>query len=91
MLTATATTAVLFALLASPEPAGPPAIQLRAWLDDQPMEVPKEYAKPGRGGCHIDFGSVFVDDRMRLIPPMAGELRFVTRRQIKLHVPVLAR
>lgn len=91
MFAITATTAVLFALLASPEQAGPPATQQRAWLDDQPMEVPEAYAKPGRGGCRIDFGGVFVDNRMRLVPTEAGELRFVVRRRIKLHVPVLAR
>lgn len=91
MFAITATTAALLTFLASSEPDEPPAIQHRAWLDDQPMAVPEVYAIPGRGGCHIEFGGVFVDDQMRLVPTEAGELRFVIRRQIKLHVPVFAR
>jgi hypothetical protein len=83
--------AVLLALLVSPEPAGFVATQQLDWLDDQPMEVPAEYANPGRGGCHIAFGGAFVNDRMQLVPTVAGELRFAARRQIKLSSRVLAR
>jgi hypothetical protein len=90
MLTISAV-AVLYALSAAPEPAEPLAIQGLTWLDALPMEVPESYAKPGRGGCRIDFGGVFVNSRMRLVPAVAGEVRFVARRQMKLSEPVLAR
>ena len=88
----TISAAVLLSVLpVVPEPVGPVEPQGLAWLDALAMEVPEVYAKPGRGGCHIDFGGVYVNERMQLVPAVAGELRFVARRQIKVSAPVLAR